>query len=176
MNQKLISLFISFLSVFTVSAQGYFNKGDEQGLEIGILDLRQDSVAVLEALTGWWAESQKTLEKRMDWYTEARFGCFIHWGVYSLAGGEWDGTPVRGYAEHLMRIRKIPLPEYRERLVEPFNPVAFDADEWMRNAWFDTPHKLPLYENIRILKTITTATTSTTGRAPTSNWNDLYLF
>jgi hypothetical protein len=70
----------------------------------------------------------------MDWYTEARFGCFIHWGVYSLAGGEWDGKPVYGYAEHLMRVRRIPLPEYTERLVEPFNPVEFDADEWMRHA------------------------------------------
>jgi len=134
MDKILTGTFISILFVFTVNAQSNFNKGNEQGLEIGILDLQQDNVAVHEALTGWWAESQKTLEKRMDWYTEARFGCFIHWGVYSLAGGEWDGAPVRGYAEHLMRIRKIPLPEYREQLVKPFNPVEFDADEWMRHA------------------------------------------
>ena len=125
---------ISVLLVNTGIAQGAFNKGDEQGLEIGKVDLQQDSIALIEALNGWWAESQKTLEKRMDWFNEAKFGCFIHWGVYSLAGGEWEGTPVRGYAEHLMRIRKIPLPEYKELLVKPFNPVEFDADEWMRHA------------------------------------------
>ena len=117
-----------------LNAQTFFNKGDEQGLEIGKLDLHQDSAALYEALTGWWAESQKTLDERMDWFVEARFGCFVHWGVYSLPGGEWDGTPVRGYAEHLMRIRKIPLAEYKERVVKPFNPVDFNADEWMRHV------------------------------------------
>ena len=122
-------LFITF-----VNAQTAINKGDEQGMEIGILDLQQDSIAVWNALSGWWADSQKTLENRMDWYNEAKFGCFIHWGVYSLAGGEWNGKPVRGYAEHLMRSQKIPLAEYKERLVKPFNPVGFDADEWMRHA------------------------------------------
>lgn len=125
---------IGFLCVIVINAQTVSVKGDEQGMEIGKLDLHRDSVAVHEALTGWWADSQKTLEKRMDWYSEAKFGCFIHWGVYSLAGGEWEGKPVRGYAEHLMRSRKIPLTEYRERLVKAFNPVDFDADEWMRHA------------------------------------------
>jgi len=134
MKKVFIYTIICALSVFSVSAQGVFNKGDEQGLEIGKLDLRQDSIAVYEAVNGWWKESQKTLEKRMDWYTDARFGCFIHWGPYSLPGGEWEGTPVRGYAEHLMRIRKIPLNDYREKVVKPFNPVGFDADEWMRHA------------------------------------------
>ncbi len=121
-------------SVGIVHGQAQTGKGDEQGMEIGRLDLQRDSVAVRGALTGWWAESQKTLEKRMDWYSEAKFGCFIHWGVYSLAGGEWNGKPVRGYAEHLMRSQKIPLAEYKERLVKPFNPAEFDADEWMRQA------------------------------------------
>ena len=117
-----------------IHAQALFNKGDEQGMEIGKLDLHQDSVAVNEALTGWWAKSEKTLDNRMVWYNEAKFGCFIHWGVYSMAGGEWNEKIVRGYAEHLMRSQKIPLAEYKERLVKPFNPTGFDADEWMRHA------------------------------------------
>jgi hypothetical protein len=126
--------FICVLSAFSAGAQGNFNTGDEQGLEIGELDLRQDSIALYDAINGWWAEAQKTLEARMDWFTEVRFGCFIHWGPYSEPGGEWEGTPVRGYAEHLMRIRKIPLKDYREQVVKPFNPVGFDADEWMRHT------------------------------------------
>ncbi|MDR2473573.1 MAG: alpha-L-fucosidase [Tannerella sp.] len=103
-------------------------------LSLGRFDLPLDSIAATEALSGWWAESQKQLDRRMAWYNEAKFGCFIHWGVYSLAGGEWQGAPVRGYAEHLMRIKKIPLEQYKQQLVEPFNPVDFDAEEWMRHA------------------------------------------
>ena len=127
-------VFISTLTILSGGAQTNFNSGDEQGLEIGKLDLKQDSVALYAALNGWWAESNKTLEKRMNWYSDAKFGCFIHWGVYSLSGGEWNGNTVRGYAEHVMRSQKIPLNEYKERLVKPFNPVGFDADEWMRHA------------------------------------------
>jgi arylsulfatase A-like enzyme/alpha-L-fucosidase len=119
------------VSNLPASPQG---KGDEQGLEIGRLDLHQDSIAIEEAFNGWWTDSQKTLEQRMEWFTQARFGCFIHWGVYSMAGGEWNGKAVSGYAEHIMRSQKIPLEEYKERLVKPFNPTAFDADEWIRQA------------------------------------------
>jgi alpha-L-fucosidase len=125
----------SLLLVFSFSVRAQLpGKGDEQGLEVGRLDLHQDSLAVSEALAGWWKASQETLEERMSWYNEAKFGCFIHWGVYSAAGGEWNGKIVHGYAEHLMRSQKIPLAEYRERLVKPFYPAAFDADEWMRHV------------------------------------------
>ncbi|KAA6349724.1 hypothetical protein EZS27_002884 [termite gut metagenome] len=129
-----LSFTILFLFIFQLYGQVLPDKGDEQGLEIGKLDLHQDSMAVQQALSGWWADSQKTLEKRMDWYSDAKFGCFIHWGVYSTAGGEWNGKVVHGYAEHLMRSQKIPLAEYKKKLVEPFNPVDFNAEEWVRQA------------------------------------------
>ena len=122
------------LSINTFASAQQFNKGNEQGLEIGKLDLHQDSVAVNDALTGWWSNAQKNYSQRMQWYNEAKFGCFIHWGTYSTAGGEWEGERVYGYAEHLMRIQRIPLTEYREKVVTPFNPVDFDADEWVRLA------------------------------------------
>jgi len=47
------------------------------------------------------------------WWREAKFGCFIHWGVYSTYGGEWNGKPFRGYAEHMMRINKVPRAVYQ---------------------------------------------------------------
>src|SRR3954464_14301507 len=57
------------------------------------------------------------------WFEDARFGLFVHWGVYALLGkGEW-----------VMNNDKIPIPEY-EKLPPRFNPVKFDADEWVRLA------------------------------------------
>src|SRR5439155_2784537 len=48
--------------------------------------------------------------------------------------GVWQGTPVTGYAEHIQRIRKIPAAEYRAQAVQQFNPVRFNADEWVSTA------------------------------------------
>lgn len=133
--KKAVIIFILFFIFFIPSyTQVRFDKGDEQGMEAGKLDLHNDSVALSEALSGWWHDSQKSLNERMNWYDEAKFGCFIHWGVYSDAGGEWNEKVVSGYSEHLMRKEKIPLREYKDRLVYPFNPTGFDADEWMRHA------------------------------------------
>ncbi|MEI6501033.1 MAG: alpha-L-fucosidase, partial [Armatimonadota bacterium] len=65
-----------------------------------------------------------------SWFTESKFAMFIHWGVYSEAAGVWDGKTYYGIAEWLMSIAKIPIAEY-ERLAARFNPVEFDADEWV---------------------------------------------
>lgn len=76
----------------------------------------------------------ETRDQRLGWWRDARFGMFIHWGAYSHLGGVWEGTPVRGYAEHIQRIRRIPSAAYRERVVSQFNPTLFNADEWMQSA------------------------------------------
>ncbi len=108
---------------------------DEQGLEIPRnTQLPQDKEAIVQARDGWWAEARKNYDRRMEWYDDARFGCFVHWGVYSEPAGFWKGKKFGGYSEHLMRKAKIPLEEYRNTLVANFNPTEFDADEWMRNA------------------------------------------
>src|SRR4051794_9393536 len=46
----------------------------------------------------WWRESMKTRDKRIAWWREARFGMFIHWGVYSGLGNEFQGKKGGGYA------------------------------------------------------------------------------
>ena len=79
----------------------------------------------------WWRRSMETRDQRLGWFREARFGMFVHWGAYSHVGGIWNGEPVEGYAEHLMRKMKIPTAEYRDKLVAPFNPTEFDADAWI---------------------------------------------
>ena len=71
---------------------------------------------------------------RLAWWREARFGMFIHWGVYSALAGEWKGQKVEGYAEHIQRIAKIKRETYLEEVVKPFNPTSFNADEWVRTA------------------------------------------
>ena len=68
-----------------------------------------------------------------QWLTQARFGMFIHWGLYSLAGGNWKGVDTPWVAEWLMRKHKVPVRDY-ETLAARFNPVKFDARAWARTA------------------------------------------
>ena len=67
------------------------------------------------------------------WFRDAKFGLFIHWGLYSLAANEWKGQPYFGSAEWLMNRAKIPAADYAQ-LAARFNPVNFQADEWARFA------------------------------------------
>lgn len=76
----------------------------------------------------------KELSKRMEWFENARFGMFIHWGVYSTLGCTWNGKKYGGYGEHIQRMAKIPICEYREKVAGTFNPTGFDAEEWIRIA------------------------------------------
>ncbi|MFN8138783.1 MAG: alpha-L-fucosidase [Fimbriimonadales bacterium] len=68
---------------------------------------------------------------RMQWWREARFGMFIHWGLYSILAGEWKGS--KGHAEWIRETAHIPVGDY-EGLLAQFNPVKFDADEWVKMA------------------------------------------
>lgn len=74
------------------------------------------------------SESDITATNNLQWWSEARFGMFIHWGLYSQDGCFWKGQ--NGKTEHMMRHLEIPLAEYAKIATE-FNPVQFDADEWV---------------------------------------------
>ncbi|MBS1700231.1 MAG: alpha-L-fucosidase [Armatimonadetes bacterium] len=69
----------------------------------------------------------------MKWFREARFGMFIHWGVYSVPAGTYNGKRIGGIGEWIMNTGKIPMKEYQAYAKE-FNPVDFDADEWVKTA------------------------------------------
>jgi alpha-L-fucosidase len=73
-------------------------------------------------------------DARLAWWREARFGMFVHWGVYSHLGGAWKGKSYGGYAEHIQRAQKIPMDVYRKEVVEKFNPTGFNADQWVSLA------------------------------------------
>ena len=76
-------------------------------------------------------ESRDARDARMSWWREARFGLFIHWGLYSLPAGEWKGST--NHAEWIRTTAQIPLEEY-DKFVGQFNPAKFDAAEWVRMA------------------------------------------
>ena len=73
-------------------------------------------------------------DARLGWWREARFGMFVHWGVYSSLSGTWNGKAYGGYGEHIQRMAKIPIPVYRSEVAGKFNPVDFNADEWVHLA------------------------------------------
>ncbi|GAF02174.1 alpha-L-fucosidase [Saccharicrinis fermentans] len=76
-------------------------------------------------------ESSEIISKRLEWWKEARFGMFIHWGLYAQDGCFWNGKD--GRSEHMMRNLQIPIADY-EKIANEFDPVDFDADEWVRIA------------------------------------------
>ena len=108
------------------------DKGDEDKTMANSVKTR-DQKAIDEAMHGWWPVSMKTRDSRLTWWRNARFGMFIHWGIYSLPSGEWEGKNTGGYAEHLMRKAKIPRSTYLE-LAHHFNPTKFNADKWVQAA------------------------------------------
>jgi alpha-L-fucosidase len=76
-------------------------------------------------------ETQEQHDARMQWWRDARFGLFIHWGIYSVPAGEWKGET--NHAEWIRETARIPIKEY-EKFVPQFNPVKFNAAEWVRMA------------------------------------------
>ena len=78
-------------------------------------------------------ETPAEFDARMEWFREAKFGMFIHWGLYSVAAGEWNGRPVRGIGEWIQSNARITVEDYAP-LQQRFNPVKFDARRWVEIA------------------------------------------
>jgi alpha-L-fucosidase len=78
-------------------------------------------------------ETKAQRDERLAWWREARFGMFIHWGLYAIPAGEWKGKPIGSIGEWIMNNANIPVQEY-EQLAAQFNPVKYDAAEWVRIA------------------------------------------
>jgi alpha-L-fucosidase len=84
-----------------------------------------------ESAKDYTNETAAQREARMAWFNDARFGMFIHWGVYSVPAGEWEGK--KNYGEWFMEETKMPVSQY-EKFAEQFNPVKFDARAWVKAA------------------------------------------
>ena len=68
-----------------------------------------------------------------EWFKQAKYGMMIHWGLYSLPAGEWRGRRMEDIGEWCQQYFRIPNKEYH-KLAEIFNPIYFDADEWVKLA------------------------------------------
>ncbi len=77
-------------------------------------------------------ETEARRDARMQWWRDAKFGMFIHWGACTVHGGVWKGE-ARGDAYRLMLKAKIPPAEYAQA-VKSFNPTQFDPDRWVEIA------------------------------------------
>ncbi len=89
------------------------------------------TIAPFTPIAAQTKESPAEKQTRMAWWKDAKFGLFIHWGIYSVAAGEYNGQ--KNYGEWLMYEAKIPIPEY-EKLASQFNPTQFDAAAWVSMA------------------------------------------
>ena len=78
-------------------------------------------------------ETAAQRDARMNWWREARFGMFIHWGVYSVPAGTYHGKRVPGIGEWIMCRGKIPMAEY-QKFAAQYNPVEYNPDDWVRLA------------------------------------------
>jgi len=73
-------------------------------------------------------ETPAQKDARMQWWREARFGMFIHWGIYSIPAGTWDGKQIPGGGEWIMNNASIPVADYKA-LASQFNPTSFSAHD-----------------------------------------------
>lgn len=78
-------------------------------------------------------EPQEEFENRMKWFTDAKYGMFIHFGLSAQLGGIWQGDTIKGYAEWIQSSADISAQEYA-MLTHTFNPVNFDAEFIVQTA------------------------------------------
>jgi alpha-L-fucosidase len=92
------------------------------------------SNAMAQGMEEMWGNNiDQTNDAKTQWFKDAKFGMFIHWGLYSKLAGEWNGKRYYGSGEWIMNQAKIPVREYR-KVASSFNPTKFNAAEWAQLA------------------------------------------
>ena len=91
-----------------------------------------DLLAEAAASIGNSLDGIKPDDPKAAWFREARYGMFIHWGIFSVTAGEWKGKST-GFAEYVKWKLAVPAAEYAT-VAQQFNPQQFDADQWAQLA------------------------------------------
>jgi alpha-L-fucosidase len=89
-------------------------------------------IAVFTLLPGY-TQQGNNVSSKMDWWRKARFGMFIHWGVYAVPAGIYNGKNIDGLGEWIMQDAHIPRSEYA-KYAQQFNPTKYDAEAWVKMA------------------------------------------
>lgn len=69
--------------------------------------------------------------QKMQWWKDAKFGMFIHWGIYSVPAGKWDTKTT--YGEWIMHQASLSIDTYANFATQ-FNPTKFNAEDWVKLA------------------------------------------
>ena len=85
------------------------------------------NVSITFSQTNYLNETSEDYTNRMQWFTDAKYGMFIHFGLYSQLGGVWEGKEIKRYAEWIQANADIPAQVYA-MLTTTFNPKDFNAD------------------------------------------------
>ncbi|RAJ87339.1 alpha-L-fucosidase [Chitinophaga dinghuensis] len=81
----------------------------------------------------WTTGANNKANPNLEWFKSAKFGLFIHWGLYSKLGGKWKDSSYYGSGEWIMNRAKAPAAEYA-KVAQTFNPTGFNAEQWAEIA------------------------------------------
>ena len=120
------NLILAFAVLFLVTHCQPAEDAEESEAEMPVTETTLTDEEILN-------ESNEAFDERIEWWRDAKFGMFIHWGPYAVPAGEYQGKTVDGVSEWIMDRAQIPVEEYEE-YSRQFNPTEYDADRWVKLA------------------------------------------
>jgi len=131
MGKYFVVIFCLLVSIFFAGCQAT----DATPKEVVKITTETQAPEQLYKASSWPYQDETPAQRnrRMAWWRQARFGMFIHWGVYAVPAGTYNEKRIDGIGEWIMNRGKIPVSEYKE-YAKQFNPVKYDPDSWVRLA------------------------------------------
>lgn len=96
------------------------------------MKIKKSIILLYFVLASCLTMAQTMAKPDLTWFKNAKFGLFLHWGLYSQTAGDWNGHPAKG-GEHFMLYERIPVKTYAT-IANDFNPIQFNAETWVKQA------------------------------------------